>query len=295
MFNSNELLEAVKDQDRHYIDPKDLNPIYSLYKLENVDSLSDHELEGIIDSFYSTIISRIVQKNSKDNSLLKTLFQNSRFVSIFVDILSKKNITDHSVIINLNKIIYDYNTQSNNFMKDEKICSLLIELSDIINLDYVVRLNNLGLPKHLVSSLANASKSSDNINSTVKRVDLILFNFKDTEVLTEQNLVDIYAILFGDNLTDAFEALLLDVYPSEMLQLSSSDSTEIYHRINLAMIDIIEYLPPNSIQFILKQYNLLRQIHGRDKLRFDFNLSADYVRINQEIYNLRVLNNIYIV
>lgn len=275
-----------------YVDPQSIvNPVNLFEKLKNINDLSDVELGSILNTSYSIIIDKLTaEKNTENTFLLQQLMQDKRFVIALKNCISVQNL-EYSCRVKLNKIIYDYKTQLQ-FKTDDTIYSLLKELSDIINIVEVSKLQSIGLPRPLITSLSNAAYSSLKKITCIKRVNLILYNYEDEEVLSEQALVDIYAILFGRNVSELFEGVMLDAYPKEILRQAPKKSAEIYYRINLAILDIIEHLSPIEIQYILKQYKQLTDCYYKDNLRFDFNLSSDYHRINTEIENLKYYSNI---
>lgn len=281
-------------QHTEYVDPSTIISahINIMDKLKDVDNLTDEELGSILDTSYDTILSRLSDNSKIENvMLIRQLFNNKRFVQFFKNCIGQKQLSYTNKVI-INKIIYGYKNQIQ-FKPLKDILDIMKEISNIINLQDVAKLQSLGLSRDFISLLANAANSSSSKNKCVKRVDSLIYNSENEEELTEQMLVDIYSILFGLDILSLVEGVLLDQYPKDVLQ-NASKSSELYYRINLAVIDIINSMSSDDIEAILIFYKQLCSCYGQDNLRFNFILSNDYERINNVIEKLKVYNDIVI-
>lgn len=297
-YISDKILSGIVKNEEDYCkirrtkDKLGINVSALIDKLKDIDNISDDELRSILDTSYSLIMNKLLDNTVQENvALLQTLFNNKRFIIFFKDIVSRKHVSDYDRIM-INKCIYDYRNQRK-FTVDEDIATLLSDLADLLNVNELTRLLGFRLPKYLASSLANAAYSHQEKVICVKRVNLIIYNNGDAELFTEQMLVDTYVTLFGTEILKLVEGVVIDKYPEETLQAGTKDQVELYYRINLAVLDIVNFLKLEDIKSVLLHFkNIITFSIDRRNVRLDFNVSADYNRIIEAQNQLRYFNNV---
>lgn len=273
-----ELMEPVNFLENSSI----FHPELLKQKLINIDQMSDKEAFELIKKNYDSILSDTFVNQDID---ILNLFKNERFLILMIQVMSSLTSISHSNRVYCNKIAYDYLTLSDT---KEEIKNLMFTLSKTVNKDIIPLLLGLQLPNDLAAYLALARFSSLKETINIRRLNLIMMT-SSIEIMTEQNIVWIYEKLF-DNITILFEAIMFDVYED-----INSSMSEIYSRISLAVLDILDNMPMHSIQKVLMSYigdyNALYNTHN---VRFSMrSLSNDYQRINY-VVSMLMQQNIYI-
>lgn len=253
-----------------------------LRRFNELDSMSDSELVELVRATYAMVLESTVAK--KDTKLAIILFNNTRYITALNNVLTNVKLT-YSQRVYCNKLVYDYLRVPGD--KDPTIVQLLQNLSRTVNRDIAPSLLAVGLPYELALYLALARYSSMDDYTTVKRINAHLFNLSDLELITEEKLIKIYEILYHDCMGKLFKGIMFDAYPREFLDKSTSDSSEIYSLIGLAVLTMVNTMPSNSIRNILKSY-YEDHINFPGHVRFSMKLSEDYYRINDVIYQLEL-------
>lgn len=279
--------EEVKTVQINLMDSLTLNIDMFLNRFKEIDNMNDNELHDLVEATYAMVLESTVAK--KDTMLAITLFNNIRYVTALINVLSKVSLT-YSQRVYCNKLVYDYLRVPEN--KNPTIEQLLQNLSNTVNADIIPGLLGIGLPRDLASYIALARYSSMDEHTTVKRVNRCIFNTGDTNLITEVRLIRIYENLYSDCMTKLFKGIMLDVYPKDYLNECSEESNEIYSLIGLAVLTMVNTMPYDSIRFILKSYHT-DYINFPSYVRFSLKLSDDYHRINDVIFNLQE-NGIYL-
>lgn len=261
------------------------NPNFLKEKLLNIENIPEQELYQILKNNHELIVTDIFVNNCND---YLPLFTNSKFLSIMIQTMESIPNLSYSNKIYYNKIIYDYicSAKDNSYVKD-----LLFTLSKAINRDVIPGLSGLGLPQDLVAHLALAKHSSIKEFINVKRLNYVIIT-APKDIMTEQMIVWIYEKLF-DNFTILFEGTMFDVNTSGYTE----EQMEIYSRISLAILDILENMPSFNIQKVLTSYaNDYYTLFANQGFRFSMrSLSVeDYGRITNVVYSLSAQNIIYI-
>lgn len=239
-----------------------MNPKLLWDKLSNIDNIDDKELFEILRQYYSNILDEIfVSKN--DNFI--NLFTNPRFISSLTQVFYNVNISD-SQRYRVNKMAYDY-LAIKDHKTDEYIKGLLICMSKTVNRDKIPKICALQIPESVASLLVLARYSSDKEIINVKRLNHMLM-IQPPETINEQLIVDIFIALF-DHILPLFEGVMLDVSSPQAM---SPGQSEIYGLITLAMLDLMNELPIESIC-----HGLIRFIEDKRILYPDNN-----VRLNLE-------------
>lgn len=256
-----------------------LNPSRLWEKLSVIDTIDDKELFELLKGYYEMILNEIFL--NKEQKFIG-LFTNPKFISCMTQVLYNVQLPDQQKI-RLNKMAYDYLVLRDN--KDEYIQSLLMNMSKIVNRDYIPKLCGVGLPESIAALLAMARFSSTKDISNVRRLNRILMQ-QPENTLTEQMIVDIYLVLFN-HILPLFEGIMLDVCSPQMM---TPPQAEIYGLISLAILDLMNELPTASIK-----QGILRFIEDKNIMYPDshirFNLEAcsanDYPRFLAAIDQLK--------
>ena len=249
-------------------------------KLSNISNLSNRDLYEILMLSYSTILNRnFIDKNK---AIIARLFTNERFVSIFSQTLNSVPIPfTEDQKISCNKLIYDYIVYNGN-KKSKSIMSILYKIGKTINRDMVPILCALNLPERTAIDLIIAAFSTSNEFLAMQRVNVVIMN-NDIDIMTEQMIVWIYEKLFN-HLTQMFEGIMFDVWNED--DFINEDKEEIYGRINLAILDILQEAPMKFIVSVISSFSQDRYyVHSKDPIRFNIKSISvsDYGRIIKAI------------
>ena len=271
------------------------NPNLLYDRLSNIDALSDKELFELLKPNYETILSEacsdirpynaVVQTDPYSDITIRTkmlylsLFLNTRFLTILSQTVNSQYETmSYSSKILCNKIVYDYLTSTDR--KDEYTKTLMYSLARIVNKSVIPTLIGRGLNEDLASYLALARYSSQKENVNIKRLNFIIITSPE-EIMTEQMIVYIYESLFN-NITLLFETTMFDTCVDN---IGTDSCGEIYSRISLALLDLLENMPIESIRKVLISYSGdYKMLHHGEITRFSMHsISGDYPRINSVV------------
>gem|GEM_PF-1813248 len=245
----NEMAERHPLQPKQFIDINmldsiEMNPSILVPRLSNINNIDDNLLFQLLQEAYTHILDKsFIDTNSV---LIANLFTNERFVEIFTRVLSAK--TDSFTLdqkINCNRLIYDFMI----YKKDPNIMNLLYGLARTINRDSIPRLYGYGFSNKLIIDLIISRYSTKDQKVAMKRVNCTIMN-SDIDMMTEQNIVYIYEKFF-DHLSPMFEGIMFDVWEADSMTINQE---EIYGRITLAILDILNESPLDVIYAVLKNY-----------------------------------------
>lgn len=280
MMNFNELnlpLEVNPKTVTLSMDTMNLGSIKS--KLFNIDNLSDRDLYDTIYDSYKYILDEMCL--AKDVKLIQFLYSNARFIMTLTSVLSRIEL-DYFQTTYCNKLAYDYFTARGD--KDKYIKALLLNLVKTVNRHKLPSLIGLGLSEEIACYLVNARYSSTKPDIQVRRLNLEMMKCS-AEVMTTQMIVDIYGKLF-DRITPLFENTMYDYYD----QFVTKDMEDVYATINIAILEIVNNLPDDTMFQLLKNfkesYDLVN--NGR-KVRFNiYSFSGyDYPRLYNTLEMLK--------
>lgn len=255
-------------------------------KFNNIDALSDKDLYDLFIKHFNDILDCIFK--DKDKQMI-SLFTNARFITIATQAMYSLTISD-TQRKRCNKLAYDYLVLKDD-NKDENVSDLLISFSKVINKDVIPRLCGLGLSGNVSSMIALARYSSDKETNNVKRLNKVIMK-QPSKIMTEQMIVDIYCILYTSAL-DLFEGVMYDIASYQNL---NNNEIEIYGTISLALLDIINELPLNLIEEVLRRFVDNKQMLYPDNgLRFNIESISpeDYSRLLSVIDKLKA-EHVYI-
>lgn len=244
--------------------------------------LTDEQLYQLVKNYYSRMLDDIFEKKeTRQASYFTKYFTQPKFITTLTQIMYSVNITD-TIRMRLNKMCYDYLSISD---PQDYMTGLMMALSKTVNRDILPRLCAVPIPEDLATLLALSRYSSDKDVINVRRMNKVLVS-QPQEFMTEQKIVDIYLTLF-DHILPLFTGVMLDVVSPQNL---SSNSSEVYGTISLAILDIMDQLPSADIKKGLQLFDDTRRIQYPDSpLRFNIESFSpvDYPRINKALDELK--------
>ena len=208
--------DLYKEAQKYYTEPQYVEFTVSTSetfkeKIKNINNLQDIELIQLIRSNYSFIF------NIEDKEIVDIinspaipniqLFVNERFLNCLIDVVTYNPL---SVIekITCNTIIYEYIVLLGG--DNQRIRSLLIKLSKVVNRELVNILLSMRLSSELASCIAFTRNSSMIEEVNVKRIKFLL----SQQNIEYNDLKQLYRILFGQNIFFLFTYTMFDVYKS---------------------------------------------------------------------------------
>ena len=261
-----------------------LNPQLLWNKLSDIENIDDRELYNILSNYLDKILEEIF---TNKNTRFISLFTTPKFISTLTQVLYNISVTD-SQKKKLNKMAYDYLIKKND--KDEYVSSLLSAMAKVVNRDVIPSLCGLGMPESVAAMLAMARFSNEKDIINVRRLNHILMQ-QPPESITEQLIIDIYCKLF-DHMLALFEGVMLDVVSPQNM---SSGEAEIYGLITLAILDIFEALPMDTLRYGLTLFEQDKRVLYSDyhvRINLESCSPQDYPRLIAAIDALK-LNGIY--
>ena len=253
------------------------NPIILAQELANIDLIDNDKLaSSIAKGWYIILDKNFVDANKQ---IVANAFTNEKFVTYFSRVMNQVELNYQQRIM-CNKLVYDYLTLKAS--KDLCVESLLYNMGMIVNKDIIPGLMGIGLDSNIASKIAIARYSTAKETLAVKRVNVIIVN-SPIEMMTEQMIVNIYEKLY-DHLLPLFEGIMFDKWDEDCF-IEAEDCEEIYARINLALLDILNEMPEDMIYNIIAQYTSNKEIsYLNTPVRFNIHsISSDYSRVIQAI------------
>lgn len=283
-FYSRASQQIPQPQQQVYPDFNQLNRDSFKLAIPNIPTMDNHSLAVLIKNNIDIISNDILQ----EDPVYATLFRDPNFISAFIKAVNSVPM-NYTTRIACNKITYDYFTSDN---PDPVIKQQYLNMSRVVNRDIINRLINIGrdnpgmqIPDRLLldettaCNLALSRYSSGNEKTNVKRLNFTIYH-KDPEVMNEQMVVWIYEKLFT-RVSDLFQAIMFEVYTSQQHDDFGESFTEIYGTVGLAILTIVNNMPPDKIQKVLMNYYEHWQYLGYPQVRFSLRaLSDDYGKIN---------------
>ena len=267
--------------------------------IDNVDSMSDVELRNFIKRCFKSIM---VNLFGKEMPKYIHYFQDVRFLDAFIDVLKSMDFIEKDDIVRLNTMCYHYITIPKD-KQNYRVVSRMMEVSNIINRHNLPRLLGLGLSSNLASILLIARYSDIDLNVCVKRVDFIIIT-QPKELMSERMIEEILKILYNvlDDLVRIFPPIMMDILPdydenNPNTLWISEDIQEVNSTLNLALLNILDNLPTQTIRSVLLNYTeAMNMVYKNYQVRFSLRcLSEDYYRINNVINEMALNEGIYVI
>ena len=269
-------LENAPKEEKVLLCPKFTNVDLNIQEVHNIlsNNIDDTELRIAIKNSYHIFLDDVYLRNEKNRISIIETFTDKRFLKAFIKVLETEQLNDVQKIC-CNKVAWDYLSSGN---VDAEVKELLLSLSYVVNRPLV---NVLTTKLDLIGSklVALARYSSFNERKNVTRVNNILSKIN---LLSEQQIIDVYAILFR-SITSVFEAIMFTV-PEDNSQ----------ENITKAILDILENIPSSEIRLVLLSYftnieylnikNLRMDIRKLDPVKYPKILyMIDYLVMNENV------------
>ena len=281
----------------------DENPNFNLEilkkNIDHVNDMSDSELRSFIKKCFKSIMRDLF--GAEMPKYIK-YFQDIRFLNAFIDVVLSLEFIDKEDIIRINTMCYHYITLPKD-KQDYRVLDRMMQLSNIVNKLNIPRLLGLGLSSNLASILLIARYSDIDLNVCVKRVDFIIIT-QPKELMSEKMIEEIFKILYNvmDDFHRIFPYIMMDTLPeydenNPNTFWVTDDIQEVNSTLNLAILNIIDNLPSQTIRVIILNYSeAMSMIYKNQTVRFSLrNLSEDYYRINNIINSIAYNEHIYVL
>lgn len=281
----------------------DENPNFNLeilkQNIDHVNDMSDSELRSFIKKCFKSIMRDLF--GAEMPKYIK-YFQDIRFLNAFIDVVLSLEFIDKEDIIRINTMCYHYITLPKD-KQDYRVLDRMMQLSNIVNKLNIPRLLGLGLSSNLASILLIARYSDIDLNVCVKRVDFIIIT-QPKELMSEKMIEEIFKILYNvmDDFHRIFPYIMMDTLPeydenNPNTFWVTDDIQEVNSTLNLAILNIIDNLPSQTIRGIILNYSeAMSMIYKNRTVRFSLrNLSEDYYRINNIINSIAYNEHIYVL
>jgi len=290
MSGFEEVLRQVKEEAKHVKEEQKTkinlrtNPALNVSYAKNmiiyhIEELDDNELHDLLRQSYKLLLQDIFEKD--ETSYLDVMIS-ERLLTQFIRVINSVNI-DNLETMYCNKLAYDYLTRSS---KTDGIRKLMLSMSKAVNKTMISQLHSIGLSDEISSYLALSRSSSLKEFVNVRRVNHILLNYS-VDMMTPQMIINIFEKLF-DVFSDLFCATMFDVYEREVLHNISSDASEIYSNINLALVTMLEGQESQVIRKVFLSYIGNYSVKDFTEVRFPIRslAVADFKRILQVVDDL---------
>lgn len=281
----------------------DENPNFNLeilkQNIDHVNDMTDSELRSFIKKCFKSIMRDLF--GAEMPKYIK-YFQDIRFLSAFIDVVLSLEFIDKEDIIRINTMCYHYITLPKE-KQDYRVLDRMMQLSNIVNKLNIPRLLGLGLSSNLASILLIARYSDIDLNVCVKRVDFIIIT-QPKELMSEKMIEEIFKILYNvmDDFHRIFPYIMMDILPeydenNPNTFWVTDDIQEVNSTLNLAILNIIDNLPSQTIRGIILNYSeAMSMVYKNQTVRFSLrNLSEDYYRINNVINSIAYTEHIYVL
>lgn len=276
---------APKEEERKTVEYNIMNNASinrDLFKrtLSNINSMDNSNLRAFIQANVDQIINDIINNDAD----YVGIFQDHRFLDIFIDIINSNPNISYNTILGCNKLAYDYMTLSEDHI-DATIKNKLINLSNIVNRNTIKRLMDLGLSTIDACNIAICRYSSGNEKINTERLNFVLCKM-NSNIVTLQNIIYIYEILY-DNISSLFSGIMFETYTEEEEDDFGYDFMNNYSNISIAILTIVNNLPSEKIDTLLRGYVEEWKSNKCPQTRFSFrSISNDYHKINNVVEHL---------
>lgn len=264
-----------------------MNPDLLLDALRNVSTIPTETLYKMMTDGYRFLLNKkFIDINTVT---VARAFVDEKFISIFAQVLSMKvDEFSSDEKVSCNRLIYEYIIYKNN---NKATMAKMYNLARTLNRDIIPKLYGFGLEDQTIMDLVISRYSTNDEALAMKRVNRVIIN-SDVYWMTEQNIVIIYERLF-DRLIPMFEGIMYDVWDKEKMR---PDQEEIYGRITLAILTILENAPEDAIIAVLTNFAQNRQLLNQEKpLRINLRAIAvsDYARVVNAINKFEIQDKLF--
>lgn len=237
-----------------------------------INNYSDQELYSLVSNNLRGLLLNIFER--KDQRYIKMIISD-RFLRVLIQVVTNIEV-DYMNKIYLNKLCYDYLTLDEQ-SKNPLINDLIYHLAKITNKKHIPLLIGSGIPERIACYIVLSRFSTNNEFVNVTRMNFVIMTA--TIHFTEQMIVDVYQHLF-DRVSQLFEATMLDVI-DESEEWYTEEIDERNSLITLAVLDILNSLPYDSIRRVLDDYvSVYHTSYTGRETRCDLRcLSGDFERI----------------
>lgn len=243
--------------------------------IAKINAMTEYDLTLILRTYIDSITSDVLSNDCPYSAA----FTHPKFVVTITRLMNTIPV-DETKRLCCNKIIYDYMTLLEG--KDANLVALYLALGRVVNRDAVAKLVSIGLDEQQACNLAVCRYSTTDVKVGAKRLNFVICN-QDVESMTEQMIVWIYEKLF-DKFNDLFQATMFEVYRPEEESGLGEDFMEIYARVTLAVLTILNNMPTDDISRVIKAYYDEWSYRGRYKIRCSMRtLSSDWYRITNVV------------
>lgn len=311
MSQMHEDVKKFKQPEPTIVNMPDMSHAYNidmngfLSKFDKIDMMNDNGLAVLVQESYLALLdasaliitqsqtSGVDLRNNPSYMALMKIFTNSKLICILSNILKGANL-DYKRRIYVNRIVYNYIILPAQH-KDQVVEKMMFDLGDTVNAKSIPNLLGTGISRELASMITIAANSSEDEYVCIRRVNLLIFNVGNLNIMTLQRIVDIYQYTFNKSVTKLFEGIMFDVYSPRDLENATSDQKEIYQLIVTAVLELINQMPSQSIRMILTSYYMdFTSNPNILAVRASMNLSEDYYRINDVIELMKRDDNMYL-
>lgn len=254
--------------------------------LHNMNNMDNSNLKAFIQANTDQIINDIINNDAD----YVGIFQDYRFLDLFTEIIGSSTIT-YNTILGCNKLSYDYMTLSEDHI-DNMVKNKLINLSNIVNRTTIKRLMDLGLSTIDACNIAICRYSSGNEKINTERLNFMLCKM-NSNIVTLQNIIYIYEILY-DSISSLFSGIMFETYTEDEEDDFGYDFMNNYSNISIAILTIVNNLPSDKIDTLLRGYVEEWKTNKCPQTRFSFrSISNDYSKITNVVEGL-IASDIYI-
>lgn len=232
-------------------------------RLQSILILPDEQAYLVMASEYKNFLS-----NVNDHPCFNSFKRSGRFISLLTQVCLSKQLTFEERVY-CNAMIYREINQVSEPMKE-----LFLNLGHVANRSMVSAFKQCGLERPMAIFLAVSRKSCFQPKDCVSRMNFVIM-CTSPELMTIQRITDIYCAscssvedvkrLFSYTIRDAF------IYNSDETWITQSHLL-IAHRMDSAILSILESLDENQIFNILEEYHSdALMLHlDEDDVRFSF-------------------------
>ena len=198
----------------------------------------------------NNILNLLTSGVSKNPKSLKILTDSDFLIGLTNLINAGELVLSREYINRYNRIYRAYMLDPiNNVIYNEKSASLLKSIIYSLNKDIIESLKETGISEDYALSITvnrfSSTEERRNIRRTVRTMQHI-----DQHIMTEQRVVDIFAKLFSDQLTNLFCSIMTDRFDD----FDDYNEEYVYSTVSNALLDILNTMEVDEIKDIIMEY-----------------------------------------